>query len=282
MCRSPRISARVSSAGGSPRERLLAQLGRAPRNAERRVQRRFVGGVGQRAEPFDVRAVTGRNDELRAEALRFGDDQLDRHALDRDAGRPTLRAVEHGHDRRQRLERGEHGLRVRGRAHDGEVEREIRPAAGIAGELAADSGRDLLQQSSRAVQRHSLARLRSSFALERCEQTLFRLRADAGNGGEPARARSLAELRRQWKRRAPCRSPPCASVRCRAGDPARRGRVARRSRARRARRCGRCPRALSAVRKSRRRSRAAPAPCLPRRARRSAPCVSRIVSAARR
>ena len=103
-------------------KRPLPQLGRAPWHAECRVHPLFAGTGGEVAERVDVRGRPGRAQQLRAEARRLGDDELDGDALDRDSHRAARRALEHRDDRRQPLERIEHGLRLGCRAHDGEVE----------------------------------------------------------------------------------------------------------------------------------------------------------------
>ena len=64
-------------------ERLLAQLRWTPREAERAVHA-LVRRLGQRLERLDVAGRAGRAQERSPEALRLGDDELDRHAFDRD------------------------------------------------------------------------------------------------------------------------------------------------------------------------------------------------------
>ena len=85
-------------------ERLLAQLRRTPGHAERPVDAVLVGRVGQRLERRDVRRRAGRAHQLGPEPVGLGDDQLDRHALDRHPDRVALAALDHRDDLRQRGE----------------------------------------------------------------------------------------------------------------------------------------------------------------------------------
>ena len=86
------------------RERLLAQLRRAPRHAERAVGALLVRRGGQRLERLDVRRGARRPQQRRPRLFRRGDDELDRHALDRHPERPPLFALDDRDDLRQRLE----------------------------------------------------------------------------------------------------------------------------------------------------------------------------------
>ena len=108
----------------------LAQLGRDERQAERGEDALLVGRVGQRLVRGDPLRRAGRADELGAEARRLGDDQLDRHALDRHAERATIAALDDGHDLRQRLEPLEHGPVARD--DDGEQLGGVAPASRVA------------------------------------------------------------------------------------------------------------------------------------------------------
>src|SRR5204863_8971779 len=65
-------------------EGMLAQLRWAERDPERRVDRVLVAAVRKGLERRHIRLRAGRAQELRAEALARRDDELDRHALDRD------------------------------------------------------------------------------------------------------------------------------------------------------------------------------------------------------
>ena len=90
-------------------ERLLAQLRWTPREVERPVDGLLVGRLRQRLERRDVRRRAGRAHEGGPEPLRLRDDELDRHALDRDAHRPPLALFDHRDDLRQRGEARQHG-----------------------------------------------------------------------------------------------------------------------------------------------------------------------------
>jgi hypothetical protein len=78
-------------------------------------------------------------------------------------------------------------------ADDREVERGVGPAARIAGDLTAELVGDLLEQRTRAVERHALL-LRPLGVFESLQQAPFGLRPDSGDGCQPAVARSLAKL----------------------------------------------------------------------------------------
>src|SRR5256885_7616996 len=128
-----------------------------------------------------VRLRTGCDDQFGAEARRLCDHDLDGDALDGDPDRAAFASLDDGDDRRKRLERSEHRAGTSRRSHDSEVERNVGPTAGIAGNLAADPGRDLLEQGARSIQDHPFYRLRLAFALQRGEESLFRLRPDSGH-----------------------------------------------------------------------------------------------------
>lgn len=84
--------------------RLLAELGRAPGDAEARVDLLFAPPGGERLERLDVGLRAGGADELGAEAPARGDDELDGDALHGDADGATLAALDHGHDLGKSLE----------------------------------------------------------------------------------------------------------------------------------------------------------------------------------
>ena len=67
---------------GRAAERRLAQLRRAPGDAERRVDARLVRRVRERLERLDVGGRAGRAQQRGAEPLGRRDDELDRDALD--------------------------------------------------------------------------------------------------------------------------------------------------------------------------------------------------------
>ena len=176
-----------------PAERFLAQLGRAPRHAERRVDALLVGGGRQRLERLDVGRRPGGAEELRPEAPGLRDDELHRQPFDGDAEGAALLALDDGDDRRQAFERVEDGLRPRRRHHDGELERRVGPAAGVACDLAAERARDLLHEPSRTVQEQPPPP-RPLGALEPRQHALLGLRPDARHVPEPSLARGPAEL----------------------------------------------------------------------------------------
>jgi hypothetical protein len=174
-------------------ERLLAQLGWAPRDAERTVDRRLVGGCRQRLERVDVRRGAGRPQERGAESLRRRHDELDRDALDRDPDGPVVLAVDHRNDLRQR---GEACGGV-GRADHGEPFAGIAPATDVAGRRAVDGRRDAVDQVARAVEQQPARRLRRGPAGQRLEQPSLGLGPDAGDAPQPPRRRGLAQFLRR-------------------------------------------------------------------------------------
>ena len=175
-------------------ERLLAQLRWTPGNPELRVQGLLVRRRRQLAQARDVCLRSGPDHELGAEARRLCDHELDGHAFDRHADRAPFAALEHRHDRRERLERVEHRPGPSRRGHHREVERDVGPAARIARNLALDSGSDLFEHFARPIQRHPFRRLRLPFALECGEQALFRLRSDPRDRRQPPFPRRHPEL----------------------------------------------------------------------------------------
>ncbi len=93
-------------------ERLLAQLRRDERKAERGEDAPLVTGVRQRTQCLDVCRRAGRPDELRAETRRLGDDELDRDPFHGHAERAPLVPVDDGDDLRQGAECVERGSRL--------------------------------------------------------------------------------------------------------------------------------------------------------------------------
>src|SRR5262249_36204238 len=149
-------------------ERLLAQLGRAPGNAERDVDALFVTRVRKRLERVDVRARARRADELGAGPRGLGDDDLDRHAFDGDA-EPAVRVRRAAAaDRLQLVDAIERLLWSRRRHDHREAERDGRPPSCVAGRLAADARGDLLDERARPVEGEP-ALLRTLLTVERRE-----------------------------------------------------------------------------------------------------------------
>ncbi len=174
-------------------ERRLAQLGRAPGDAERRVDAGLVRRVRQRLERVDVVARARRSQELRAEGVRPGDDELHRDALDRDSDGAAGRALDDRDDRRETFERLEGLGRARRRDHDGEVEAGVGPPARIAGDRTSQPAGDLLHERTRPIEQEPAACPRSP-APEPLEDAGFRLRADARYRLEPTGERRRPEL----------------------------------------------------------------------------------------
>ena len=128
----------------------LAQLGRDERQAERGEDALLVGRVGQRLVGGDPLRRAGRADELGAQARRLGDDQLDRHALDRHAQRAPVAALDDRHDLRQGFEPLQH--RPVARDDDREPLRRVAPAARVASRDPAERLGDRLDEWPAAVQ----------------------------------------------------------------------------------------------------------------------------------
>ena len=180
------MSATSTSRGGSPRNGPLAQLGRAVGDPERAVDPLFVGSVGQRFEGGHVLGRPGGPHQLRAEALRWRDDDLDRDSLDGDADRAPLLAIDHGNDQRQALEALQDLRGILRGADDREVEGRVPPATRISGRLSAERLGDGLDERTRAVEQHPAARARRPFLPEPGDDLRLGLRPDAGHAGEPA------------------------------------------------------------------------------------------------
>ena len=175
-------------------ERRLAQLGRAPRHAERGVDRRLVRRVRERLERRDVRRPSRSRDERGPEPLRLGDDELDRHALDRDADRAAAPPARQR--RRSAAARRSASSTAPGppRRNHREPLARVAPARGVAGQLAAERGRDAADELARAVEQQPAARPRLLLAGERLEQPRLGLRPDAGHGAQPPGRGRLAQL----------------------------------------------------------------------------------------
>jgi hypothetical protein len=85
-------------------QRRLAQLRRNPRQPERRV-RLFLGRrARQLAERRDVGRRAGRAQQRRPERRRLRDDDLDGNPLDRDRDGAIALTLDHGDERRRRVE----------------------------------------------------------------------------------------------------------------------------------------------------------------------------------
>ena len=177
-------------------ERLLAQLRRAPGDAERpvdRVPRRARPGSGSSAATYAAEPVA------RTSAVpnrsRLGDDELDRHALDRHADRAPLVLLDHRDDLRQRGEARQHRLRIRRGADHRQPLAGVAPAPHVAGRPRRRARpRSPPTSSQRAVEQQPAPRPRLALAGERLEQLRLGLRPDARHGPQPARGRRLAKL----------------------------------------------------------------------------------------
>ena len=175
-------------------KRLLAQFRRAPRQAERAVDGGLVGRLGQRLERGDVGARAGGAHEGGPERPGCGDDELDRHAVDRHPDRAPLRLVDHGDDLGQRREALQHRRRVRPRADDGQQLARVAPAAHVAGRLPAEGRCDGAHELPPAVEQHCALRSRLGLARERFEEPRLGLRSDAADRLQAPRGRRLAQL----------------------------------------------------------------------------------------
>ena len=194
-------------------ERRLAQLRRAPGDAERaRRPRCSSGASGSGSSAATYAGEPGGAQERGAEALRLGGDELDRHALDGHAHAPAARSA------RPRAtiwgsaaKRAEHAARI-GAAHTtasrshASRQRRTSPAA------SPPSAAAIPPTSSRAlVEQQPAPRPRLGLAGERLEQLRLDLRPDPGDRPQPARGGGLAQLVGACGRRAPARAPPTAS-----------------------------------------------------------------------
>ena len=84
------MSATSTSGGGSSRNGCSRSSGGHHGTPSAAYTRLLVGRVGQRLERRDVLGRARGPQQRGAEPLRLGDDELDRHALDRHAQRPAL------------------------------------------------------------------------------------------------------------------------------------------------------------------------------------------------
>ena len=185
----------LDKGGRLARERLLAQLRRAPRQAQRRVHAELVGRVGQRLERGDVRGRARRADQFGPVALGLDHHQLERYALDRQPDRSTVASLEQRDDLRQRGEAREHGRgRRRGArrptdARHASRQRRTSPAA-----VPPSALRNAVDELHRAIEQESLARPRLAVAGERLEQPRLGLGPDPGHGRAAAVGRRVAQL----------------------------------------------------------------------------------------
>jgi hypothetical protein len=110
------------------RKRRLAQLGRNVAKPERGEHAFLVRRVRQRAERLDELGRARRAHELRAEPLRLGDYQLDRHSLERDANGAIRSSASHYE---RQTGRARYGTRVQETWFEGELLRSsfVRSAA---------------------------------------------------------------------------------------------------------------------------------------------------------
>ena len=262
-------------------ERRLAQLGRAPRQPEQRVDarprspRRAAARATRRtpASPSRARAPF-RSD------CRRGDDELDRDAVDGDADRTPLRPLDDRDDRREGGEPVEHGRRIGGGADDRELVHDVAPAAHLARDLAVELVRDRHREGPRTVDRQPAAA--AALAGEAREDLPLGRRPDPRRLLQAARGGRFAQLVGRCGCRARGRARPCAADRARRAGRARRAAARPRARAPPARRAApssraRCRRA-SIPRPIPRSSRTRPA----RTSSATGARVSRTSSAARR
>ena len=171
----------------------LAQLGRDERQAERGEDALLVGRVGQRLVRGDPLGRAGRADELGAQARRLGDDQLDRHALDRHAERAPVAALDDRHDLRQGLEPLQH--RPVARDDDGEPLRRVAPAARVARRDPAERLGDRLDERPAAVQQQRSRCCGLWLSRQRRAQLALGLGPDPRHLLQPSGLGRLAQLR---------------------------------------------------------------------------------------
>ena len=150
--------------------------------------RRF-GQVSQRG---DVLRRPGRAQQLGAEALPRGGDDLDGIALGRDTDDPLLVPLQHGDDLRQRVDCSQRPL---ARDDDDEARGEIAAATRIAGRLAAERRCDLAHERTRSVQQHPAPWARRRELGEPGFDARRRLRPDPGHRRERACGRGFPQLR---------------------------------------------------------------------------------------
>ena len=205
------MSAGATSAGGSPRNASSRSSGGHHGRPSARVDGLLVGRVRQRLERRDVRGRARRPHERGPEPLRLGDDELDRHALDRHADRAPLVLLDHRDDLGQRGEARQHGRGIRRGADHRELLAGVAPAPHVAGRLAAERGRDAADQLPGAVEEEAAPRSRLALAGERLEQLRLASSARCPARSAAARPPPPRAARRPSGRRAPARSRPSAS-----------------------------------------------------------------------
>src|SRR5204862_4947345 len=142
----------------------LAQLGRAPGKAQCPIDGFLVRRVRQRLERGNVGRRARRADEGGPEPLRLGGNELDRHALDRDADGTPLAPLDHGDDLGQPGEPREHRTWIRRGARHREQLARVLPPPYVAGRLAVEGSRDAADKLPGAVEQKSLPRSRLGFA----------------------------------------------------------------------------------------------------------------------
>jgi len=170
--------AELEERGRLAAERPLAQLRRAERDPERRVDGLLGRRVGQRLERVDVGGRAGRPQERGAGHGRIRKHEPDREAVGRHAGRAAGMLLDHGHD----LRRGGEALAGRGGiARDGDYDEGVRcvhAAADVARDLPADRVGDALEELAASVQEEAASL--AGRALEPRPKSLGRLRPDPG------------------------------------------------------------------------------------------------------
>ena len=200
-----------SSAGGSPANGRLAQLGRHPRQAERarRPPARSARPAAARA-PRRTRASRSRARARcrSAPAAR----RRARSARPRpSADRAALATLHHRDDLRQRGEAVEHRRRIGRRAHDREVLARVAPAARVAGRLAVRARPRSPRTSSRARSSSSPARRPRAPRASASSTRASVLGPTPGHRPQPPRERPPRGTPPASARPAPARSPPTAS-----------------------------------------------------------------------
>ena len=157
----------------------------------------LVRRVGQRAQGVDPGGRARVLDEGGAEPVGRGDDELDRHALDRETHDPALVCGQQRHDLRQLGEPGQDGQRVVRGAHDDELLAGVPPAPRVAGHDPFECVRDRPDELARAIEQEPLAWPRLLRAGERFQQPRLRRRSDPGHGLQTPAVCRLAEFARR-------------------------------------------------------------------------------------
>ena len=277
------VGSSSTSAGGSPRNGSSRSSGGHHGSAERAVDGRLVGRVGQRLERRDVRRRAGRAHERGPEALAARRRRA-RPARPRPSRRPRAARPARSPRRSAAARRSAPAPAPGPRAAQTTASRshESRQRRTSPADLAAERRRDAAHELPGAVEQQPALRARLGLAGERLEQPRLGLRPDAGHGPQPPGGRRLAQLvgRADAERprdldRALRAEPEVAAEADEAGRELalELGQLGDRRRSRRAR---------AAAPRSPGRSRAARAPARSARARRPGAGVARIVSAARR